>query len=95
MFYLNSCVYLVVTRACVYLVVRRGLMSLGAGVGPRCLSLPHRLLVILESLAGLLIGADLLAALPLDVTLLQLLQQGVCPAQPPQHRVGCVRLQEH
>lgn len=60
-----------------------------------CLSSPHRLLVVLESLAGLLISADLLATLPLDVTLLHLLQQEVGPAQPVQHRVGRVRRQEH
>lgn len=56
---------------------------------------PHRLLVILKSLTGLLIRADLLTALPLDVTLLHLLEQEVGPAQPSQHRVGCVRWQEH
>lgn len=60
-----------------------------------CLSSPHRLLIILESLAGFLIGADLLSTLPLDVALLHLLQQEVGPAQPPQHRVGRVRRQEH
>lgn len=60
-----------------------------------CLSSPHRLLIVLKSLTGLLIGADLLAALPLDVTLLHLLQQEVGPAQPSQHRVGRVRRQEH
>lgn len=56
---------------------------------------PHRLLVVLKSLAGLLVGADLLAALPLDVSLLHLLQEEIGPAQPPQHRVRRVRRQEH
>lgn len=55
----------------------------------------HRLLIVLEGLARLLEGADLLAALPLDVALLHLLQERVGPAQPPQHRVRRVRRQEH
>lgn len=55
----------------------------------------HRFLVVLEGLAGLLVGADLLAALALDVALLHLLQEGVGPAQPPQHRVRRVRRQEN
>lgn len=56
---------------------------------------PHRLLVVLKSLPGLLVGADLLAALPLDVALLHLLQEEIGPAQPPQHRVRRVCRQEH
>lgn len=55
----------------------------------------HRLLVVLEGLAGLLVGADLLAALALDVSLLHLLQEEIGPAQPPQHRVRRVCRQEH
>lgn len=76
--------------SCLYLALKKGEI-----VGLMRLSSPHRLLVVLEGLAGLLIGADLLAALPLDVTLLHLLQQEVGPAQPSQHRVGRVRRQEH
>lgn len=60
-----------------------------------CASRPHRLFIVLEGLARLLEGADLLAALPLDVALLHLLQERVGPAQPPQHRVRRVRRQEH
>lgn len=56
---------------------------------------PHRLLVVLKCLPGLLVGADLLAALPLDVSLLHLLQEEIGPAQPPQHRVRRVCRQEH
>lgn len=55
----------------------------------------HRLLVVFEGLPRLLVGALLLAALPLDVALLHLLQEGVGPAQPPQQRVSRVRRQEH
>lgn len=59
------------------------------------LSRPHRFLVVLESLACLLVRADLLAALTLDVALLHLLQERVGPAQPPQYRVRRVRCQEN
>lgn len=55
----------------------------------------HRFLVVLESLARLLVGTDLLAALALDVALLHLLQERVGPAQPPQQRVRRVRWQEN
>lgn len=55
----------------------------------------HRLLIVLKSFSGLLIGADLLTAFPLNVPKLNLLQQEVRPPQPPQHGVGCVCWQEH
>lgn len=55
----------------------------------------HRLLVVLKSFPGLLIGAGLLPTLPLDVTLLYFLQKKVGPAQPPQDRVGRFCWQEH
>lgn len=59
------------------------------------LPLTHRLLIVLEGLAGLLIGADLLTAFSLDVPLLHLLQHEVGPAQPSQHRMGRICWQEH
>lgn len=56
---------------------------------------PHRLLRVLEDLAGLLVRAGLLPALSLQVSLLHLLQERVGPAGSLQDTVGLVPGQEH
>ena len=56
---------------------------------------PHRLLRVLEDLAGLLVGAGLLPALSLQASLLHLLQERVGPAGSLQDTVGLVPGQEH
>ena len=56
---------------------------------------PYRLLLVLEDLAGLLVGAGLLQALPLQVALLHLLPKRVGPPGPLQDAVGPVAGEEH